>query len=781
MEVKEIFEATSKSVRDMLSENGMGLYVPPYQRPYGWDKDKVEKLVDDILHGFTSLLSDPESFTFLGTVITIHDINYVTVQPIVRTETPAKVLTVIDGQQRLTSLLMLCIALHNQIRMAQSKFLKGREEAQLEPAESWINGQALQRIQELASTFFDKQASGDSPIYPRMIRSFEDRWSKNSRLALYQSPIANLISNYVASLEADGGKIKEFKVRKRDGNLEGEEAVVDRFSQLTKMVRAIASGDPKNELEELPELSEIVADTRAQRALLNHEIPAEAVQLINAGESDEFEALLRLLLVSSYVLNRVAITVVRGKNEHYAFTVFESLNTTGEPLTAYETFKPRVVSAETLEAYETSKARECVDEVSGYLATFPVGEKLQVATRDMLISFAAAETGARLSKRLADQRRYLKDEFERHEADPTARQAFVRNLRDVSKLIESAWKQEGASLHGLPADATTDSVKLCLAFLSALNHSITIAPLSRFYAKALASDDEARPQAIKDFEAALKAMTAFSVLWRASRRTTGNIDSEYRDLLLGLGEIVGGQRGAAVSPLARSLRADAADNAPKPHVDVEALKERLRSRLGSEDHGNVPDRETFVREGSKLPSYAINKNVARFMLLAAYHDAVEDAAVDGLITPGRSGVSQCLTYEGFIGDKHLTLEHIAPQQRSEGWDVDIWGERERVHSLGNLVLAPRVENASLSNRAWTEKRVLYGALSARSQHEAEQKLTQSGIDFGPTTQELAQRAEYLPHLHAVSLYPEPWNSDFIRARSERLHGLAYDRLIQWLE
>ncbi|HLM53546.1 MAG TPA: DUF262 domain-containing protein [Pseudoxanthomonas sp.] len=172
MEVKEIFEATSKSVRDMLSENGMGLYIPPYQRPYGWDKDKVEKLVDDILHGFSSLLSDPESFTFLGTVITIHDTNYVTVQPIVRTETPAKVLTVIDGQQRLTSLLMLCIALQNQIRMAQSKFLKGREEQQLDPAESWLNSQALQRIQELATTFFDKQASGDAPIYPRMIRTY---------------------------------------------------------------------------------------------------------------------------------------------------------------------------------------------------------------------------------------------------------------------------------------------------------------------------------------------------------------------------------------------------------------------------------------------------------------------------------------------------------------------------------------------------------------------------------------------------------------------------------
>jgi uncharacterized protein with ParB-like and HNH nuclease domain len=41
VEAKDIFEATSRSLRELLSENGLGLYIPPYQRPYGWDKGKV--------------------------------------------------------------------------------------------------------------------------------------------------------------------------------------------------------------------------------------------------------------------------------------------------------------------------------------------------------------------------------------------------------------------------------------------------------------------------------------------------------------------------------------------------------------------------------------------------------------------------------------------------------------------------------------------------------------------------------------------------------------------
>ena len=115
-QAKEIFEAQSKSLRELLSDNGLGLYLPPYQRPFGWQKDKVEKLLGDTLHGLRNLCEAPDSFTFVGTVITIHDVNHTTVQPIVKSEVPSKVLTVIDGQQRLSALLLLLICSHSLIR-----------------------------------------------------------------------------------------------------------------------------------------------------------------------------------------------------------------------------------------------------------------------------------------------------------------------------------------------------------------------------------------------------------------------------------------------------------------------------------------------------------------------------------------------------------------------------------------------------------------------------------------------------------------------------------------
>jgi hypothetical protein len=780
MEAKEIFEALSKNVREMLTEKGLGLYIPAYQRPYGWDKDKVNKLLDDILHGYAMLLESDESFTFLGTVITIHDINFRTVQPIVKPEVPAKVLTVIDGQQRLTTLLFMCLALHNHIRLARAKMLKGKNQGTLSRIENWLDGQTLNLLDGLATTFHDKQPSGDSPLYPRMIRSFDDQWSRNKGLAQYQSPIAHLIFSYLATTETE--KPTEFKPQERDGHIEGEEALVERYSQMSKLLKSITtSGSKKDELDELPTLKQINKKENFQRALLNHVFPEEVYEAIhNESVSPEFQALLQLIMLASYVLNRVAVTVVRGKDEDYAFTIFESLNTTGEPLTAFETFKPKVVSAEGLSNYEKSQTRKHISIISNYLSNFKVGEQLQAATRDLLIFFASAETGFKLSKRLADQRRYLTEEFKRYDEVEANRVAFVRHLQDTATFKDHAWdiNDKSPSLQGLPIDATTDAVKLCLAFLSSLNHSVTIAPLVRFYSVALCASEADQQVKIKDFEDALKAMTAFSALWRASHRGTANIDSEYRDILSGTNSISG------LPPLARSLRKDASAEAAAPCVDVVKLKAELRARLADAEHGGIEGKDRFVTEASLIPAYSNSVPVARFILLSAYHDAVADSDTPGLIKKGRPAVSPCLSYEGIKDERHLSLEHIAPKQQAVGWDSAIYENKEMAHRIGNLVLVQKEANSSLSDRPWNEKRILYQALGAPSSEVAANILAAAdanGNGFAESTQAIASLSAHMPHLAAIGDKADAWTADFIDTRSKRILELAWDQLYAWLQ
>ena len=241
-QAKEIFEAQSKSLRELLSDNGLGLYLPPYQRPYGWGKDKVEKLLDDTLHGLRNLGEAPDSFTFLGTVITIHDVNHVTVNPIVKPEVPSKVLTVIDGQQRLSSLLLLLVSLHNLIRQHSWKVFKGKTPDSSDTARVALYSETINILQMLGTAFYERHNFGSTPIYPRLIRAFADQWAKDTKNKMYESPIAHLTYTYsvTADSESPTAKPTDFKPRARADVGEGEEALIKRFGEIRSSLTKLA-------------------------------------------------------------------------------------------------------------------------------------------------------------------------------------------------------------------------------------------------------------------------------------------------------------------------------------------------------------------------------------------------------------------------------------------------------------------------------------------------------------------------------------------------------------
>jgi hypothetical protein len=319
----------------------------------------------------------------------------------------------------------------------------------------------------------------------------------------------------------------------------------------------------------------------------------------------------------------------------------------------------------------------------------------------------------------------------------------------------------------------TDTVKLCLAFLNSLNHTIAIAPLVRFYSEAVHADEgEAREKRIVEFEKAIKAITAFTVFWRATRRGTGNIDSQYR-------AVMAGPSLTGMSPLARQSAGPGASNSD-PVVDAEALKKELAARLSHPKHGAIPNLPSFLADASALPLYKIARPLTRFLLLAAYHDTIEDPGNPGLIIQGKAGVASCFTADGWADETHLTVEHIAPQQATSGWDEEFYSDKETVHKLGNLVLAPNAANASLSSRPWNEKKVLYAALGAPTADDAKSILTSSGMTFAQSTEDLTSLSRYLPHLRALGQHEDEVNPAFMDQRADVLLRLAYTRLKGWL-
>lgn len=110
-----------KSIRDLFQDKKSDFLIPDYQRPYAWNESKCEKLWDDLFEfafpekNFDNFNEDEDEY-FLGPIVTFQN-------------KEKNKLEVIDGQQRLTTLLLLLRAFYDKFIYAQdSNTIETRKE-----------------------------------------------------------------------------------------------------------------------------------------------------------------------------------------------------------------------------------------------------------------------------------------------------------------------------------------------------------------------------------------------------------------------------------------------------------------------------------------------------------------------------------------------------------------------------------------------------------------------------------------------------------------------------
>lgn len=81
-----------------IIKNGI-LKIPPYQRPYVWNKPRILQLLDDWLE-FLNVDGDKPSRYFMGSIILHYD-------------EQSGIFNIVDGQQRLTTLVMIDYIFHD--------------------------------------------------------------------------------------------------------------------------------------------------------------------------------------------------------------------------------------------------------------------------------------------------------------------------------------------------------------------------------------------------------------------------------------------------------------------------------------------------------------------------------------------------------------------------------------------------------------------------------------------------------------------------------------------
>ena len=140
-------KASETKVDDFLSANKTQFVIPVYQRNYDWSTSQCNQLLDDILHVGTNKKMNAH---FIGSIVYVHDDVY--------QATRLKELTIIDGQQRLTTITLIYLVIYrlaidlkneslvNEISETYliNKFAPDEEKLKLRPTEN--NDRALKYL-----------------------------------------------------------------------------------------------------------------------------------------------------------------------------------------------------------------------------------------------------------------------------------------------------------------------------------------------------------------------------------------------------------------------------------------------------------------------------------------------------------------------------------------------------------------------------------------------------------------------------------------------------------
>jgi hypothetical protein len=766
--IEDLFRAKAASPTETarLFNGAIGFRVPEYQRPYDWASGNIKRLFTDCLNGFHRLgtSTSADAFTFLGTLILVEDDRQ---EPTFGGTSVA----IVDGQQRLTTLTLVACALVERLGQLGTTI----DAMTVTPTmRGWLRAEVDDWCGELTECAIGAQKlKGHMTFpFPRIVRSGDQR-GKSAAESEYRSALGKFL--YAFSDFVNGPETEFMPPALGSGS--DAKKLGENFAQIRELVRRLNDAEwyEDDECEIVPIDWMPRAPYRALFERLVDTIPDEAVQnaavngLANKSETHE---LVRTLLFAAYFSRCVVLTRVITDDESAAFDIFDALNTTGEPLTALETLKPRVIQFEKSKGgYAGSpselaftRLQQLIDE------KFPDTSAKQSETKALIISFGLYIEGGKLAENLASQRTFLRTRYDKASATSRANaQRFVKEIADMAEFRHLYWSRKGIETLGACHDAARlDEVQLLISFLAATKSYLVLPILARYWRPDLKQTDDAQ------FLDVLRAVTAFLVLRRAATGTTAGIDSDFRAIM------------APVGSGSNKFGLCAGVNVANPVLDLTALRAALRKLL-AKSKVNITDRGKWIGQAVDNPLYQQSREIARFMLFVAADRAMPSQAEPGCWT--KDGVKLNDNQNVFLDFKtwhsilYATVEHVAPDNDQAGqWNAEIYKNSIVRHTLGNLCLLPAKENGAIGNGSWKRKQVFYRALTETTAADQQTRIEEAsalGMKFSNATQAIladAQRLSLLDPLRDV----EDWTPAIITARGHNIAGLVWDRLWPWL-
>jgi hypothetical protein len=712
MEISRAFSTVSESVAYFFRRPGIGYYIPLYQREYSWDDENIEQLMDDICSGVRDLLDSPDTLHFMGTVILVTENDSENnIKPQDPRALPSRIDNVIDGQQRLSTISLLACCLYQRIYEIAAKLPDKDEFEDLkEASDTYLN---------MLMDFFSVDLMRGKPKRkPIIIRGSIDGWTLNGDdNQHYKSDISSFIANFIRAVDT---KSKFTEPRK-------DSLVADNLKAIKLWLNKVENAHQDS--EDFPPAWQILEKIN-QADLWSYQRP-ELVELVQE-RNEKVCSLVQLFAFCYFLLERCCLTLIQPVSQVRAFDMFQSLNATGSPLTALETFKPLVVNVADSEGqgFQNSKFEAYFTQVEKLTSSLSSASSKNKRTNEYLNLFALAYDGnsKKLSKQFSSQRKWLDQTFTECK-EISDKEEFIRRMGDTatycSNLIYLNRRNLPKSLPEIDKVPELDRQQaiLSIIYLQDAGHKMANTVLSRFYALLIRNE----PNADKEFALACKAVAAFFTLWRSALTNTG-LDDVYRNLL-------------------RNKMSWKQDNSG---LTVEALKTELIEELKKKKIGT---KDEWKKKALQYLKYNNAKQVCRFALFVVAHDTIPDPIAPGLMKIGRPGSHSYLEPSKWLADDFKSIEHIAPQksETSTNWDVALYENGDYEH-IGNLTLLPTEINSSAGNNSWIQKWIYYQYLAEKDNEKLDnlkQEAKQKGFNLKDSTLKLLKDTSQKSHIEPI--------------------------------
>lgn len=759
LNIEKSFLTENRSVLDFLNQSGQGLYIPLYQRDYSWDSDNIEQLLEDLTRGIQRIASgevsdDNKEIRFLGTIITVVEPNRNHIYPVDIQALPSRIEKLIDGQQRISTIALMATLLTKRLTEIKNKVKPNN------PIYEQIN-EICEKIwikKKLSPIFSFDLGRGTPTLKPKIIRGTKDYWTRAEDVDIaYKSELSNYLGHFI---KAYSDKTSYPCLTKEKY---GNTLLYQNGRRIESWLKKTVSTAHKEQNDDDFSTAEEILSHFSQDHLWEFERP-DLVEIIKEKNFDDIKSnsyilceLVQTLSVCHYLLDRCCFTIIQPTDDDWAFDMFQSLNATGTPLTAIETFKPTVVNTvdgEDGHQFKDSDSDKSFKKVENFLSEATTAAQKNKRTNDYLTSFFVAYDGRTMSTHFSYQRKVLNNVYESLSAF-TDKERFVKKMGNYAEFYQNWIKYDGKDNSTFPGIGSTDDANLAsmlILFLKDSKHKMAITMLGSMYESIIENNAEST----EDFISVVKAVAAYYFLWRSAFSNSG-LDSTYREFFK-----------------------------RKKDFSVDTVKTYLKDVLKNREIDTLNSWKGKAINYLKYDS--TGKDVIRLALLIAAQDTIPDEANKGLIRIGRDNTSKkYMSVDNWISSDLKTIEHIAPQTNKDNmWDASLYDTHiEPFQSLGNLTLLPPVLNSSAGNKGWKEKLLYYQCVAEKDPEKIngiESRAAALGIMLNTSTIELLKESHFNEHLSSISSMSadDKWDRELVDKRTDVILDIVWDRVSKWL-